>query len=420
MQARPRRSVLRTIAAISIGTVLEWYDFVVYGYFAGSFAAQFFPAGDEKASLLAAFAAFGVGFLFRPLGAFAIGSLGDRSGRKTALVLTIMLMASATLLIGLLPSYQTIGIAAPVGLVVARLIQGFSIGGEWGASVVYMVECAPPGKRGLYGSFQQVTVVAGLLLGSGMAALLATVLDSAAMQDWGWRVPFLLGGVIAPVGLYMRRNLDETPVYRRHAEASRAADAQSPVIHSLQAFGLSLVWAVMAYIFLVYMPTFTEKYAGLSHAAALWANTLSLCLLLIAVPACGLLSDRIGRKPLLLASCAAFVALPVPLFSGMLAHPSLAVIIITQLLIGLMVALYLGPAPAAIAEIFRTATRTTHVSIANGVSVAIFGGFAPFIATWLIGATGSAIAPTYYVIASAAVSALIISTLRETARDELG
>jgi MHS family proline/betaine transporter-like MFS transporter len=419
MKVNPGLSARRAIVAVAIGNVLEWYDFVVYSYFAVIIAARFFPAIDETASLLAVFATFGVGFIFRPLGAVVIGAIGDRKGRKTALVLTIMLMACGTLLIGLVPSYETIGIAAPIILVIARLLQGFSVGGEWGTSIVYIVESAPPGRRALYSSFQQVTVVAGLLLGSGIAASLATLLDTATMQSWGWRVPFLIGAVIAPVGLYLRRNIDETPAYLRHAEVSRETNAQLPVVKTVQAFGISLVWAVVAYIFLVYMPTFTEKHVGLSQAAALWANTLCLSLLMVAIPISGRLSDHIGRKPLLLAGCVAFMVLPLPLFTLVLANPSLELVVIAQLLAGLAIALYLGPAPATIAEIFGTATRTTYVSTVNGISVAIFGGFAPFIATWLIAATGSAVAPMYYVVASAAVSALIISSLRETARCEL-
>ena len=415
----PQASVLRATIAVAIGNVLEWYDFVVYGYFATHLAQHFFPAGDATASLLAAFAAFGIGFFFRPLGAVVIGAIGDRRGRKTALILTIMLMASGTLLIGLLPSYATIGIAAPAMLVLARLVQGFSVGGEWGTSVVYLVESAPPGRRGLYGSIQQMTVVAGLLLGSGMAAALSTLLDPADMQAWGWRIPFLVGGIVAPIGFYMRRGIEETPAYRQLVQAGAAENGEWPAVAIAQAFGLSLIWSVMAYIFLVYMPTFTEKHAGLSHAAALWANTLGLCLLLIAIPVCGFLSDHLGRKPLLLASCLASIVLPLPLFAQILANPTLEVVIVSQLLISLMVALYLGPAPAAIAESFRTRTRSSYVSATNGISVAIFGGFAPFIATWLINATGSAITPTYYVIAAAVVSAIAILSLRETARGEL-
>ena len=236
------------------------------------------------------------------------------------------------------------------------------------------------------------------------------------MREWGWRIPFLIGGVIALCGLYIRRNIDETPAYLRHVKAGNAADTKIPVVATAQAFGLSLVWSVMAYIFLVYMPTFTQRHAGLSLTAALWANTLGLSLLMIAIPVCGLLSDRVGRKPVLLASCGALMILPLPLFIVVLANPSFALIMITQLLLGLVIALYLGAAPAAIAELFGATTRTTYLSTANGIAVAIFGGFAPFIATWLIGMTGSAIAPIYYVIVAAAISALAILSLRESAR----
>lgn len=419
VNARHRSAALRTTVAIAIGNVFEWYDFVVYGYFATSIAAQFFPAGNELAALLATFAAFGIGFIFRPFGAVVIGAIADRKGRKAALIFTLILMASGTLLIGLLPSHQSIGIAAPILLVVARLAQGFSIGGEWGTSVVYLVEAAPPNRRGLTGSFQQVTVVAGLLLGSGSAALLVSLLEPSALQTWGWRLAFLIGGLLAPIGFYLRRSLLDTPAYRQHGRDGDVGGKRVPLAGMFQAFGLSLGWSVMAYIFLVYMPTFSEKYVGLDHPSALWANTLGLLLLMIALPFCGLLSDRIGRRPLLLASCIGMIALPVPLVALVLAKPSFALVLATQLIVGLIIALYAGPAPAAIAEIFGTARRTILVSSANGFAVAIFGGFAPFIATWLIGATGSPIAPFYYVIGAVAVSAVVILTLRETAYAEL-
>jgi MHS family proline/betaine transporter-like MFS transporter len=419
VNARARPSSLRTTAAIAIGNVFEWYDFVVYGYFATSIAAHFFPADDDRAALLATFAAFGIGFIFRPFGAVVIGAFADRKGRKAALILTLILMASGTLLIGVLPSYQSIGIAAPALLVIARLAQGFSIGGEWGTSVVYLVEAAPPQRRGLYSSFQQVTVVAGLLLGSGLAALLASLLEPGTLQTWGWRLPFLVGGVLAPIGFYLRRSLVDTAAYRQRARGGDAVDKRLPLTRIVQAFGLSLGWSVMAYIFLVYMPTFSEKYVRLDHAAALWANTLGLLVLMIALPFCGLLSDWFGRRPMLLASCIGMIALPVPLVALALAKPSFWLMLATQLIVGLIIALFAGPAPAAVAEIFGAARRTILVSSANGFAVAIFGGFAPFIATWLIGATGSPIAPFYYVIAAVAVSAVVTWGMAETAHREL-
>ena len=412
----------RAVSAAVVGNVLEWYDFAVYGYLATIIAKNFFPAGDDVAALLATFAAFGVGFVIRPLGGIVIGRIGDVKGRKVALILTIMLMAVGTVLIGLIPTYSTIGVLAPILLVAARLLQGFSAGGEWGGSTAFIVEWAPADRRGFYGSFQQCSVVGGLLMGSGVAALLTSILAPAAMDSWGWRIPFLFGGIIGPVGIYMRRNIDETPAYRRVAAAAANAggDTTSPFILAARAFGFTILWTVSFYIFLSYMPTFTQKFAGLSRPAALWSNTAGLLLLMIAIPIMGRLSDRIGRKPLLLTCCIAFIILPYPLFSLMLSGASLTTIVLIQLLIGLAIAPFSGAGPAAIAEIFPTATRSTYMSTGYALAVAIFGGFAPFIATWLIATTGSPISPTYYVIAAAIISTVVIFGLRETARQPLG
>jgi MHS family proline/betaine transporter-like MFS transporter len=418
MEGRFQQNSGRAIAATVVGNVLEWYDFVVYSFLATIIAKNFFPAGNETAALLATFAVFGVGFVARPLGAIVIGRIGDRRGRKVALVLTILLMAASTVSIGLIPNFQTIGVLAPALLLLARLAQGFSVGGEWGNSTTFIVEWAPVRQRGFYGSLQQSSVVAGLLLGSAITALLNTVLEPTAMEDWGWRIPFLIGGLIGPLGIYMRRNVDETPAYERAAKIPRCSDAV-PLLQTGQAFGLMIVSAVQFYVFLAYMPTFTQKYAHLGRAEALWSNTAALLMLMIAIPPLGALSDRIGRKPLLLVSCIAFVALPYPLFRFMLDRPSFAVVFVVQLLIALAIALYCAALPAAIAEIFETRTRTTYLSIANGTAVAIFGGFAPFLATWLIQRTGSPIAPVYLVITAAILSLVAILSLRETSCEDL-
>jgi MHS family proline/betaine transporter-like MFS transporter len=418
----PQDKTRQAVSAAVIGNVLEWYDFAVYGYVATIIAKNFFPPGNEAAALLATFAAFGIGFLARPLGGIVIGWVGDKYGRKTALLITIFLMALGTVLIGLIPTYATIGVLAPAVLVLARLMQGFSAGGEWGGSTAFIVEWAPEGRRGFYGSFQQMSVVMGLLLGSGIAALLSTVLDPAVMENWGWRIPFLLGGILGPVGMWMRRTIDETPAYRKAAVAPLVAlpGAVSPVILAVRAFGFTILWTVSFYIFLAYMPTFTQKYAGLSRAAALWSNTAGLLLLMVAIPYFGHLSDKFGRKPFLLACCIAFIVLPYPAFSIMLGGASLVTILLIQLLIGLTIALFSGAGPAAISEIFPTRTRSTYMSTGYALAVAIFGGFAPFIATWLIEWTKSPISPVYYVIAAAFVSAAVIATLRETAHEPLG
>jgi MHS family proline/betaine transporter-like MFS transporter len=408
------------IGAAVVGNVLEWYDFAVYGYLATIIAKTFFPSSDEIGALLATFAAFGVGFVARPVGGIVIGRIGDVRGRKAALVLTIFMMAIGTVGIGLIPSRTSIGIFAPVLLVICRLMQGFSAGGEWGGSTAFIVEWAPPGRRGFFGSFQQASVAVGLLLGSGVAASFSTGLSAEQMESWGWRLPFLLGAILMPVGIFMRRNIGETPAFEAAKRQAPVETGPAPLALAAKAFGFTILWTVAYYVMLSYMPTFTQKYAGLSRTAALWSNTIGLFFLVIAVPARGALSDRIGRKPLLLACCLAFIVTSYPLFSLIATGAGFATVVGVQILFGLMIALFSGAGPAAIAEIFPTNSRSTWMSTGYSLATAIFGGFAPYTATWLIEKTGSPVSPTYYLIAAAVVSALVIAGLRETAHEKLG
>src|SRR5215831_2093016 len=395
----------QAVAAAVIGNVLEWYDFAVYAFVAIHISRKFFPPGDEVTALLSTFLAFGLGFLARPLGGIVIGRIGDIRGRKTALLLTILLMAIGTVLIGVLPSFETIGYLAPLLLVVARLLQGFSAGGEWGSSTAFIVEWAPSAERGYYGSFQQTSVVTGLLLGSGVAALLNTVMSPADMGSWGWRIPFLLGGLIGPVGMYMRRTIDETPAYARMTAAPAAPREKSETwLHAGRAFGFTIVWTVCFYILLNYMPTYTQKFMNLSASQALWANTIGLFVLVAAIPVMGKLSDRIGRKPLLLACCAAFIVLPYPIFSFLVSGASYGSLIAVQILFAVLISMFSGPGPAAIAEIFPTRTRSTWMTSGYALAVAIFGGFAPSISIWLIERFQSPLAHTFYLMAAAIVS----------------
>ncbi|VIO79791.1 Proline/betaine transporter [Bradyrhizobium ivorense] len=410
----------RAIWAAAIGNLLEWYDFGVYAYLAGLIATKFFPNTDPTASLLAAFAAYGVGFLARPLGGIVIGRLGDTRGRKAALMLTIFLMAFGTVGLGLLPSYEAIGVWAPILLVGLRIVQGLAAGGEWSTSTAFMVEWAPQHRRGLYGSFQQVSTAGGSLLGSAVAAIMTSSLSQAAMLDWGWRVPFLFGVLLLFVGAYLRRNVEETPSY----EASRRAVADQPVIAGFPlgalAFGFTIFWTVAYYTLLAWMPSFTQRFAGLTPSEALWSNTIGLIAMVIAVPFWGALSDRIGRKPLLMASAIGIGLLAYPLFSLMTGGTGLALVMPLQILLGILLALYSGAGPAAISEIFPTHLRSTWMSSGYALSVAIFGGFAPFIATWLIQATGSPVSPTYlYLLPAAAISLAVICSLKETAGTKL-
>ncbi|MEN3375997.1 MAG: transporter, family, proline/betaine transporter [Hyphomicrobiales bacterium] len=417
-QAKTRQAV----SAAVIGNVLEWYDFSVYAFVAVILSRKFFPPGDEVTALLSTFLAYGLGFVARPLGGIVIGRIGDTHGRKTALLITIAMMAIGTVLVGILPTYAAIGIAAPLLLVAARLMQGFSAGGEWGGSTAYIVEWAPAGKRGLYGSFQQLSVVAGLLLGSAVAAIFNSVFTPEQMDAWGWRVPFLLGGILGPVGLWMRRTIDETPAYKKAAATPvpAAAGEATPLVMAARAFGFTIVWTVCFYVLLSYMPTYTQKYLKISASAALWANTIGLLVLMLFIPVMGALSDKIGRKPLLLACCIAFVVVPYPLFSFLVDGASYTQLILVQIVFAILISTFSGAGPAAIAEIFPTRTRSTWMTTGYALAVAIFGGFAPLISVYLIDKFASPLAHVFYLIAAAIVSTIVIATLRETAHEELG
>jgi MHS family proline/betaine transporter-like MFS transporter len=406
----------RALWAAAIGNLLEWYDFGVYGFLAVLIATNFFPGSDPTTALLKSFAAFGVGFLARPLGGIIIGRLGDIKGRKTALVLTIFLMAFGTVGLGLLPTYGSIGVWAPILLVIMRLVQGLAAGGEWGTSTAFMIEWAPQGRRGFFGSFQQVSTAGGTLLGSGVAAIMTSLVSPEAMLAWGWRVPFLLGALLLVVGAYMRQNVDETPSYEASREAVASQPAATGFPFGARAFGFTIFWTIAYYMLLLWMPTFTQKFAGLSPSQALWSNTIGLIAMVIAVPFWGALSDKVGRKPVLMASAILIGALCYPLLSLMAGGKGLALVLPIQILFGILLALYSGAGPAAIAEIFPTHLRSTWMSSGYALSVAIFGGFAPFIATWLIEATGSTLAPTYlYLLPAAVISLLVIWSMKETA-----
>jgi MHS family proline/betaine transporter-like MFS transporter len=406
----------RAIAAAAAGNVLEWYDFVVYAYMANALAKNFFPAADALSSLLQTYAAFGIGFVARPIGGVIIGRLGDLRGRKFALLVTMASMAAAMLLIGLAPTYASIGSAAPALVIFARILQGLSAGGEWASATAFMVEWAPPRRRGLYGSLQQCSVAAGLLLGAVAAAALSVWLTPAEVDAWGWRLPFLVGVLIAPIGYYLRRHIDDTPAYR-----ARDADRPNspPWLAAARAVGMTVVWSVAYYLVLSFMPVFLHKELGLTSHAGSLATAAGLIAIVLLVPLFGALSDHFGRKPVLLGGALGLLVYTYPAFVWLASQPSPTVALCVQLGFAVFIAAYSGAGPAAIAELFATASRSTWLSIAYSAAVAVFGGFAPYIATRLVGVMGSPVAPSIYLVAAAAVSTLVILRFDETAFREL-
>lgn len=409
----------RAVLSCAVGNFVELFDFVIFGLFAAQIGRSFFPDASPAVSLLSSFATYGVGFVMRPVGAVVIGAYGDRAGRKAALVLTVGLMAAATGLTGLVPTYAAIGVWAPLLLVLCRLVQGFSTGGEWGGAAAFLVEYAEPGRRGITGSLQQFSVGLGLIFGTGAAAVLNATLSAGAMDSWGWRVPFLVGFLLAPVGYYLRSRVAETPFFERTARehhVARAPFGETLRLHRravAQAFGLSIVGCVGNYVFNIFMPSFASGTLGLPAGAAYTSTAVSAVVLTALTPLMGAWSDRVGRRPVMLLSAAGYALAAWPLFLLVSGQRTLVALVVAQSVSAVLLAMYAGPLPAVLSELFPTRVRFTALSVGYSLAVTIFGGFAPFIATFLIRQTGSPVSPTIYIVGSALVSALTLLFMRE-------
>ncbi len=405
------------IAAATIGNGLEWFDFTVYGFFTPIIARLFFPAIDDLTSILLTVGTYGVGFFMRPVGAVVLGVYADKKGRKAALTLTILMMALGTALLGFAPTYAQAGIIGPLVIVLARLIQGFSAGGEIGGATAFLIEYAPPEKRGFYASWQQTSQALAVVLGGICGTIVTQFLDPASIDSWGWRLPFLLGLLIGPVGFYIRARVDETPVFTD----SHTQKSESPLRDALRdhprgiasGFGVTILWTVCTYVLLFYMTTYAVKQLNIPLADAFIATTIGGLVLMLGCPIAGALSDRIGRKWQLLFAAIAIGVLIYPLFAWVNASPNLMTLSIVQAILGLLLAAFTGPAPALLAEQFPAGLRSTGLSLAYNFAVTIFGGFAAVIVTLLIEATGTKLAPSFYVIAAAAISALTLLSMRD-------
>lgn len=412
----------RAILSCAVGNFFELFDFTIYGFFAVAITRAFYPEG---VSMYGTYAAFGAAFLMRPVGAIVLGAYGDRMGRRAALVVTIGLMAGATGAVGLIPTYAAIGVWAPLLLVLCRLLQGFSTGGEWGGAAAFLVEYAPPGKRGLTGSWQQFSTQIGSLTGSISAALLASNLSQEDFYAWGWRIPFLCGFLLGPVGYFLRKKVAETPAFERAVVTKTVERAPLAVAlrefgpRMLQAFGLSIVGCIANFIFVVYLVAYAIKTLHLPPGAAFTCAVASGLVVVVLTPFVGALSDRIGRRPLILACGLLNLVFDYPLFLLAVRGGTFESLLLALVCNAAFQALYTGTIPSILAEMFPTRVRYTALSVSYGFAVVMFGGFAPLVSTWLVDLTGNPLTPAFYVMTGGALSAIAILSMKEYANAPL-
>ena len=414
----------KVVAASFIGNFVEWFDYAVYGYLAVTITAVFFPESDPTTGLMLTFALFAVSFFVRPLGGFVWGHLGDKIGRREALSWSILIMSAATFCMAFIPSYDTIGIWAPIMLLVIRVVQGFSASGEYAGATAFLVEYAPANRRGLYAAVVPASTAAGLLLGSLMAAVLTGVLDAGQMESWGWRLPFLLAAPMGLIGRYIRTRLEESPVFTELAKQDTAEATPVGALFTnhwrqlIQAVGAVLLNAVGFYVILSYMPTYLSNELGLAETASYAATTVALATYIGFIFVTGMLSDKYGRRKVLMTASILFVLLTVPAFM-LLDTGNFLVIVLVQILLGGMLTLNDGTLPSYLAEMFPTRVRYTGFAVSFNLSNALFGGTAPFVATVLIATSGSVLAPAWYLMAAAVISLVAVALSAETSKKAL-
>ena len=410
------------VAAAVVGNALEWYDFIIFGFLTVVIARLFFPADSQYASLLLTTATFGVGFFMRPVGGILLGVYADHKGRKSALLLIIVLMTIAIAMIGFAPTYAAIGVGAPLIIVLARLLQGLATGGEFASATSFLVETAPANRRGFYGSWQMVGQGLAVLIGALLGALITRTLTPQALDSWGWRIPFLLGLIIGPIGLFIRRHLQETEAFveARQAASIRQSFGATFAAHAKQVLvcmGVVTSGTISFYVILLYMPTFARVQLHLPLDQAFLAQAISLACMIVITPLSGLLSDLIGRKPIMIGALSLYFVLVYPLFSWLHDNPSFGSLATVQIVLCCLLGVFFGPISTAVAEQFMTWSRSTALGIAYNLAVMIFGGFAQFFVTWLIEATGSPLAPSFYVMFGAAIGVVATFFLIDRAWD---
>jgi len=420
----PKDQRKTAVVAGIIGNVMEWYDFALYGFMASILSRLFFPQGHKVASLLATYGIFAAGFVMRPIGSALFGWLGDTVGRSKTMLLSVILMSFPTLLLGLLPPYSAIGVWAPIALVLIRLIQGLSVGGEFSSSVTYLVETAPEGTRGLSGSWANVGSMAGMLLGSGAASLVTFVFDPEQLRSWGWRLPFLLAAILGGAAIFLRRNLPDSSHFKKHDQGRGQTSPIKEAVtvnlkQTVQATLFASSYGAVFYISLVYIPTWLAQYVDSGGDAGMFYNTLATALLIFLVPIAGWISDRFIRRTHLLAMvffAELLLALPLHLWMKSGGVTAMAV---SQILLGLLIAFPCGVAPSLFVELFPTRDRLSGYSIAFNLGLGVVGGATPMAATALISLTGFDVAPAFYMAFWAAIGVATLLSMSDNSREAL-
>lgn len=410
----------KIMMSAGIGHFIEWFDFGLYGTLAAIIASNFFASGDPAVALLKSFAVFGAGFLMRPLGGLYFGSMGDRLGRRKVLVTVIVITSFSTFIMGLLPTYHQAGIIAPVLLVLTRLIQGFAAGGESSGVITYLAESAKPHRRATLTCWSENFSFMAFVCGSGLVLLLTHTLGEATMNDWGWRIPFLLAAPLGIGGLYMRRNMEDSAEFHKLKKSGKLE--KSPLRTSVRTAGKALLFcvgfvvvkAVSSWVLQSFMPGYLSTHLHYSRTDSYLITTLGLLSVAICMPLTGYLSDRIGRRPVMLLGCAGFILLTYPAML-LMTHGSVAASVGAMSMLGVFVALFNGGCGAAMVELFPTAIRYGSIAIAYNMTVAVFGGVTPLASASLIAFTGDPISPAWYVMGTALISFIAVLMCKETA-----
>lgn len=403
-----------TIIAATLGNVFECFDLYIYGIMAGTIARLYFPSTSESASLLLFLGTFGVTFFMRPLGAVVLGNLGDKIGRKKVMSLSLLIMTVGMLVVALAPTYAMIGLAAPVAVVAGRMLQGFSAGGEFGSATALLAEHNPK-RRGFIASWQTATQGFAMMLAAAFGAFLSWYLSSAQFDSWGWRMPFIFGALLGPIGLYIRRSTEESK------EFSTAVHSKQPVVELFTSqkkkivisAGLIILATVTIWMS-VFMPTYSAKQFHVDPSFAFLGTVVTGAVIFVLSPPLGLLSDYIGRTTTMIIATMATVFLAYPFFLLLQQSPTLTTLILVQAILGGIIALYFAPLPALMSEIFPASTRTSGLSLSYNIGVTIFGGFAPFVLAGLGAVTANPLAPSYYVIFGALLSGAAIWGVRNS------